>query len=233
MKIAAFVSLALLAPLAAGAQTIKLANPGFEQAPKPGDAIPGWRPHQHAGDPSYEFALDDKVFAKGKSAFRITRLLEQDYGALDQTLPGRDLIGKEIEFSALVKTRDVGKRGFVLCINIIDAGGDVREQLRSNPRTVGTIDTWTRLTARAKVPSGTRSVELGFLLIDGGTVWVDEASAKIVTPAAGNAGDKTKAGETTRTSAKPPYPEKPAKAGKGEKKAREAATAGDANKNAG
>jgi len=201
VKIAA-VSLALLAPFAVCAQTVKLVNPGFEQPPKGGEILPGWCAHQHAGDPSYEFAVDNQVFAKGKNAFRITRLQPQDYGALDQTLPGRDLIGKEIEFSALIQAKDVDKRGFVLCINVIDASGDIRNQFRSQPRTTGTVDKWTPLSVRAKVPSGTQRVEVGFLLIGGGTIWADEATLKII-PAekaqgAGKAVEKAKGAKPTK-----------------------------------
>jgi hypothetical protein len=224
VKIAA-LALALLAPLAVDAQAIKLVNPGFEQKPKDGEVIPGWRGHQHAGDPSYEFALDTEIVAKGKNSFRIKRILPQDYGALDQIIPSRDLIGKDIEFSALVRTADVGKYGFVLCINIIDSTGSIRTQIRSQPRTTGTVDEWTRLTARTKVPSsGVREVEVGFLLMDGGTAWVDEAALKIVPPE-GLPGDKTKADEKTVTKAKPPEPEKPAKTDRKAKDAKKAAEA--------
>lgn len=180
MKIAALVSLALLAPVAADAQSIKLANPGFEQAAKTADEIPGWRPHQHAGEPSYEFAIDKKVAAKGKASFRLTRLLEQDYGALDQILPAGPLIGKEIEFSANVKTKDVGRRGFVLCINFTDSADSILQQFRSAPRMTGTTDKWTPVSLAVKVPAGVQKIEIGFLLIDSGTAWADDAALRIV-----------------------------------------------------
>lgn len=235
MKIAAAILLALLPPFAA-AQSINLVNPGFEQKPAAGETIPGWRGHQHAGEPSYEFALDSEVVAKGKASFRMKRLLEQDYGALDQIVPASTLVGKEVEFSALVRTRDVGKRGFVLCVNVIDRTGGVREQFRSKPRTTGTNDEWTRLSVRAKVSSGTRDIEVGFLLIDGGTIWADEATLKVVEPGAPDEeGAKTKVPEKTETDGKPPAPEAaPGDAGKkaekkpdrkADRKAKEAAKA--------
>lgn len=228
MKIAAAISFTLLAPFAAAtAQSIKLANPGFEQKPAAGETIPSWRSHQHAGDPAYEFALDSAITAKGKMSFRLKRLHKQDYGALDQIIPARTLIGKEVEFSALIRTQDIGKRGFVLCINVIDATGGIREQFRSKPRLTGTIDEWTPVSVRAKVSSGSREIEVGFLLIDGGTVWADEAALKIVDPDQPEETGKTKVPEKTETTGKPPAPETaPRKADrKADKKARDAAKA--------
>jgi len=179
VKIAALVTFVLIAPFAARAETIALVNPGFEEPPIPADIVPGWNPQQHAGDPAYEFALDTKTFAKGKQAFRLTRFKEEEYAVLDQRVAIPKFGGQDVEFTALVRTKDVGPKGFTLCLNFLSSDGSIMQQVKSQPIT-GTIGKWTPVKVSAKVPVRTFYVEPGFLLLDGGTIWADEATLKTV-----------------------------------------------------
>ena len=177
MKIAAFVPLALLLSVAARAETIELVNPGFEMPSTEGDPVPGWTAQQHAGEPAYEFAVDTKSFAKGKQAFRLTRLTPEEYGVLEQRIQLPKIAGQDLVFTALVRTKDVGPRGFTLCLNFLSGDGGIMQQVMSTPLT-GTQGKWTPVKVSAKVPNRAFFVEAGFLLLDGGAVWADEASLK-------------------------------------------------------
>lgn len=177
VKIAAFVPLALLFSIAARADTVELANPGFEMPSTEGDPLPGWTAQQHAGEPAYEFAIDTRTFAKGKQAFRLTRLTPEEYAVLEQRIQLPKIAGQDLVFTALVKTKDVGPKGFTLCLNFISGDGGIMQQVMSTPLK-GTQPKWTPVKVSAKVPNGAFFVEAGFVLLDGGAIWADEASLK-------------------------------------------------------
>lgn len=171
------LSLALATAGAASAKDIPLKNASFEDAATVDDVISGWRALQHAGDDAYEFTTVGDVFAKGKRSMRLTRIKEQHYGALDQSLPAKPLAGKRIEYRFQVRTEDVGPEGFCAYINLTSSSGDVLEQVQGE-RITGTVDKWTTAKVAVTVPHDVHNVVVGMLLLDGGTIWADDASLR-------------------------------------------------------
>jgi hypothetical protein len=178
-----FAALTLLALAgAAQAKDLKLQNPGFEEAAKGGNVITGWRASQHAGPPSYEFTSDKTVAAKGAQSLRITRTREQVYASVEQALPAAPLVGATLEFRFQVRSKDVGPLGFMPIISLTNSSDALIEQVRGEPVT-GTVDKWKSVSVSVKVPDYVHEVVIGMLLLDGGTVWIDEATLRVTEPA--------------------------------------------------
>lgn len=169
--------LSLAAAGTAAAKDIPLRNPGFEEPATVNDLVSGWRASQHSGDDSYEFTTVGDIFAKGKRSFRLTRIKEQHYGALDQLLPAAPLAGHTIEYRVQVRAEDVGPGGFGPYINLTSSSGDVLEQIKGEFVT-GTVDKWKTIKIRLVVPHDVHNVVIGLLLLDGGTVWADDVSLR-------------------------------------------------------
>lgn len=175
-----FYRTALLLSLAAGtaaAKDIPLQNPSFEEPATVHDVVSGWRALQHSGEDSYEFTTVGDIFAKGKRSFRLTRIKEQFYGALDQSLPAAPLAGRTIEYRVQVRTEDVGPGGFCPYINLTSSSGDILEQVQGE-LTTGTVDKWKTVKVTLTVPHDVHNVVLGLLLRDAGTVWADDVSLR-------------------------------------------------------
>jgi len=175
-----FYRTALLLSLAAGtaaAKDIPLQNPSFEEPATVHDVVSGWRAVQHSGEDSYEFTTVGDIFAKGKRSFRLTRIREQFYGALDQSLPAAPLAGHTIEYRIQVRAEDVGPNGFCPYVNLTSSSGDVLEQVKGELIS-GTVDKWKTAKVRLTVPHDVHNVVIGLLLLDAGTVWVDDVSLR-------------------------------------------------------
>lgn len=173
----------------AGAKEIKLKNPGFEEPATEHDVISGWRTSQHSGEDSYEFTTVGDIYFKGKRSFRLTRIREQIYGSLDQSLPATGMLGRKIEYRFQMRAENVGPGGFFPYVNLTGRSGDLIDQIRGEVVT-GTVDKWTTVKVTLTVPDYVHHVVLGMLLMDSGTVWADEASLRIVDDAEAKPGAK-------------------------------------------
>ncbi len=164
---------AILAGASASAAEIRLENADFEAEVNARGRVPGWMFTQHSGTPAYELKIDDERATKGNRSIRMKRTAEQVYGMIAQRVPGNAYIGQTVEASASIRTEDVGQQGWVLVMSFLDHG-DVLWQERTAPLT-GTSG-WQRVKLRGKVPMRTSDIEVGFLLLDGGTGWADEVT---------------------------------------------------------
>ena len=115
-----------------GATDIALVNPGFE-APASGPKAPGWVPTQHWGpEKNYEWVVDTTSASEGKASYRIKRLSPQAFGMIQQQASVQSFAGKTLEFSAMLKTEEVGPEGWLLVANI-ESRNAILEQIRSTP----------------------------------------------------------------------------------------------------
>ena len=158
-------------------QPLPLKNPGFEERAAEGN-IPGWEIEQHVGPPeevAYEVTMDAAGASFGSSqSLRLTRLTKQVYAVVHQTVPvPSDAAGKQLTFSAQLKTRDVGPDGWLMTLTMNGADGPMG-RVMAKPLT-GTSG-WQKVDLAVTVRPGTRSVAVGFLLLDSGTGWADDAS---------------------------------------------------------
>ncbi|GEM_PF-858898 len=169
------------APLPRQAGEIEVQNGDFEQ-PRSGDQIPGWTLSQHAGDPAYEMDCDTRDPGEGKTSFRMTRTRKQVYGLINQVVPlPADVAGKTVVFSALVRTEGVGSRGWRLAVNLM-GGNAILDQQRAAPATGTTA--WHRESVSFTAPEHITAVDIGAMLLDEGTGWIDDARVQVLDAAA-------------------------------------------------
>ena len=169
------LSLSIISPAWAGKVEIK--NPGFEAS---GTAPLGWSVLQHAGEPAYETAIDDKVFKEGKYSFSMKRKKKQIFGLLRQIvdLPEGGNEGKRLHFSAMLRTEKVGKAGWGLVVNFLTVpDGRILSQVRSKPLRGDTG--WTRVELVEPIPKGTGRLSIGVMLLDEGKGWVDDVKLEV------------------------------------------------------
>jgi hypothetical protein len=153
------------------ARDLTVVNGDFKQTAADG-SIPGWKFVQHAGPRSYDTLIDKQGAYKDSGSFRMTRIRDQFYGTLAQDVAVGSAAGQTVELSAMMKTADVGPKGWELMI----AGAGVRE---FSPPLSGTGD-WQRITLRAQVPKTTTTISVGATLLDGGTGWLDDVQLRAV-----------------------------------------------------
>jgi hypothetical protein len=156
---------------AASGQALVVVNGDFEQAAHDHN-VPGWSITQHAGPASYTSGIDSDGAFKGYGSFRITRTHEQVYGSIVQDVAVAKFAGKTIELSAMMKSENVGPRGWKLFVN---APG---KQVYSQGLT-GTI-AWKREAVKLELPANARTITIGASLLDGGTGWLDEVELRVL-----------------------------------------------------
>ena len=156
--------------------SIALRNPDFEAKPGADGATDGWSTSQHAGPVSYKFGIDHGTSATGAASLRIERTREQVYGMIAQNVPISAHAGRTIEFSAQMKTADVGPEGWQLMLTFT---GGVPNPRHTAPALSGTQD-FRKVTIRAQVPTGAQEAEVAAILHDRGTAWLDDVHLRIV-----------------------------------------------------
>ena len=176
-SVAALLCLPCVAAPADSTSDIPLVNPGFE-ATATGPRAPGWNPTQHYGPTrNFEWAVDTSTASEGKASYRIRRLSPQVFGMINQAVSVLPYAGKTVEFSAMLKTDEVGPEGWLLVVNVENRNA-VLEQLRSDPAT-GT-QKFKRHSVRVKLPADAFEVKVGVMLLDAGTGWVDDVKLRVV-----------------------------------------------------
>ena len=139
-------------------ETIAIANGDFEQ-PASGDDIPGWMLAQHAGVVGYKAMLDHDGAAHGQTSLRFTRTAPQVYGEMMQRLNLARYGGKTVELSAMMKSVDVGPKGWKLFI-----AGNVPGTLAYSPGVKETTG-WQRQSVQLKLPAQISDVAIGATLL--------------------------------------------------------------------
>lgn len=164
---------------------LALENPGFEDAGGEMN-VPGWSLFQHAGDPSYVMTIDKKSPGKGKQSLRLTQVLPQFYGVIEQKVKATpDMAGKMIEFAALARTSKVGEKGWVISIYLYDPAEQLLAEYQSTPL-LGTTK-WQRVKAVGKVVPNTSSFTIGVQMLDSGNHgigWADDLQLRVFKPEA-------------------------------------------------
>lgn len=167
----------LIAPAHAAAGNTVLLNPGFEEPLDTSGSRLGWQLSQHAGVPAYEMGFDKQVFSEGKQSYKIKRVVYQVFGQVSQKIRAPKAIGKTLEYSAMLRTQDVGELGWMLVVDFLDIEGYLVKQIRSKPLT-GTTK-WQRVGVKHTVPPRTFKINVGATLLDAGTGWIDDAKISI------------------------------------------------------
>lgn len=146
---------------------------------------PGWWFMQHAGETSFEFAIDDQVAKEGKRSLRIKRIGKQPWGMVSQTVRADRFRGKRVRLTAFLRLENVEPygsgalrewSGAVLVLRSQGALDDMRD------RPLRGTKPWTRVSAEIDVPPMASVIEFGAMLSGTGTLWVDTFKLEAVGP---------------------------------------------------
>lgn len=174
-------------PAAAAAQatsgyTYTLINPGFESTTvnRKGDPD-GWYSFQHAGDKSYDFALDGERPRSGQRSLRIENTGPEPYGAIAQIVEAKPFVGKTARLTGWLRTRDASGLGAGLTLLVLSGGATLDQNFMYDQSVRGTTD-WQRFTITIPVKPGADRVEVGAMLRGKGALWLDDVELAFVTP---------------------------------------------------
>lgn len=188
MRIRSIAAFALLAAAAmdspvSAAAAVPLVNAGFEsKRPGEGGSPEGWSAFQHAGEESYDFALDSGQKKGGTQSVRIKRFGPELYGTIMQVVDGAPLAGKTVRLSAWIRTEDVpetGRGGAALVLTAMRGSSILAHEFMKRDRLRGTND-WKRVSIELALPARTTRLEVGATLEGAGTAWVDDFELEIV-----------------------------------------------------
>jgi len=182
-------ALAALVAIAAGASAgaatataVPLVNPGFESNRPGAEGAPeGWTAIQHAGEASYDFALDSGRKKSGTQSMRIKRIGPEPYGTVMQVIDAVPLAGKTVRLSAWMRTEDIpaSARGAGLVLTAMRGSSILAWEFMKRDRLRGTSD-WQRVSIELALPARTTRLEAGATLEGAGTAWVDDFELEIV-----------------------------------------------------
>lgn len=182
----------LLVANGASAQDTEPRNLSFEERPPtPRAPPPGWWYVQHAGPPSFEYALDDQVAKDGKYSMRIKRTGKEPFGLVLQRIKADHFRGKRVRLSAFLRLDNVEPYGVgalremsgaVLMLRSQAGGPMVLDDMREHPLR-GTLP-WTEASVEIDVPATATTLEFAAMLSGSGTLWADGLRLEVVDPGA-------------------------------------------------
>jgi hypothetical protein len=150
-----------------------LRNSEFEQCDSENWVV-GWERYQHAGDRVYRYTCDTTTKKEGKSSARLDQTGPQVFGSFLQRLPVGSLQGRRVKLSAWVKAEKIGEEGGGFYIRT-ERSGAILKTNSVSARTKGSHD-WKLLSFVFEVPKEATDIEVGGMIEDLGSVWIDSMS---------------------------------------------------------
>jgi hypothetical protein len=161
------------APVNAVPSGVSLANPGFEST-VPGrrnNDPEGWFSHQHAGEVSYKFALDNADPHGGARSLRIENVGPEPYGAIAQRVDAQPYRGKTARLSGWLRTRDSANASLTLIV--LANGVQLANNFMADAPVKGTT-AWKRYTISLPVAPNAEFIEIGAMMQGKGVLWLDD-----------------------------------------------------------
>jgi len=156
----------------APAQAVSLVNPGFEStAPGRRNDPEGWFSHQHAGEPSYNFAIDTAEPHSGLRSLRIDNVVVEPYGAISQTVDAKPYRGRTAQVSGWLRTRDSANAA--LTIIVLANGSPLTNNFMADAPVKGTTG-WKRYSIAVPVEPQAEFIEVGAMMQGKGTLLLDD-----------------------------------------------------------
>lgn len=160
--------------LPAGAIVVPLKNPSFN-ADAQGRFV-GWTAHEHNRGNSYTFVADTANAYSAPSSARIQRYGDEFFGLLRQLIPmQQSWVGKKARLSGYLRTEGATGSGGALVIQARVSGSPIAHDHMDAHRATGTRD-WKRYTVEITLPANASELQVGAMLQDDGTLWVDDLS---------------------------------------------------------
>jgi hypothetical protein len=162
-------------------------NMSFEEPAPDKGPPPGWWFVQHAGPPSFEFALDDQVAQDGRYSLRIRRTGAEPFGLVMQRIRADRFRAKRARLTAFLCLDHVEAygpgvlremSGAVLMLRSQGAGILTLEDMRDRP--LRGTKPWTEVSVEIDVPEAASIIEFGAELSGSGTMWADAFTLEVI-----------------------------------------------------
>lgn len=157
---------------------VVIVNPGFESTVRGrrNNDPEGWFSHQHAGEPSYRFAVDTANPRSGARSLRIENIGPEPYGAITQTIDAKPYRGKTVRLTGWMRTQDT--ENAVLTLAAMSNGIPLANNFMADAQVKGTTG-WTRYTITLPVANNAEFVEVGAMMQGKGTAWLDDVEVGV------------------------------------------------------
>lgn len=160
-------------------QPIALANASFNGDPQ--GRILDWVAVEHNVGKSYTFVADTVQARSAPSSARIHRHGPEIYGVLEQRLVAKpEWRGKTVRLSGYLRSEGVNGTGGALILQAIDGSGNILLNEHMDGRRVLGNTPWRQYSVQMRLPATTWFVQVGAMLEEGGTLWVDDLALDIL-----------------------------------------------------
>jgi hypothetical protein len=186
--LASAVFVCVIAPVRdVSAQENEPRNLSFEEPTPVGGSPPGWWFIQHAGAPSFEFAIDDRISKDGQRSLRIKRTGTEPFGLILQTVRGGQFRGKRVRLTAFLRLDNVepfgrgalrDMSGATLLLRSQGNGAFALDDMRDRP--LRGTKAWSKAGVEIDVPPTADIVEFGATLSGTGTLWATAFKLEVV-----------------------------------------------------
>lgn len=163
-----------------GKQAITLVNPGFDVDAS--GRFPGWTKLEHNVGNSYRFEADSEVYAlTPPNSLRISRFGPEFFGLTEQRVRVQpEWIGRTVRLSGYLRTRGVTGTGAALVLQVRDGYDQILVAEQMDGRRVrGDLD-WQQYSVQVRVVQGAWWLQVGAMLQDDGTLWVDDLALDLM-----------------------------------------------------
>lgn len=166
-------------PLLPPGQPVPLQNPSFN--PGANGKIEGWTLLEHMTGNSYTFVADGKAAHSAPASMRIRRHGKEFYGLAAQTIKVRpEWINKTVRLSGFLKTSGATGTGAGLVLQARSGIDTILANDHMNENRVKGTQGWKRYSISMRIPPGTWALQVGAMLEDDGTLWVDDLALAVL-----------------------------------------------------
>lgn len=163
----------VIEPLPPGAVAVALNNPSFNADAQ--GRFPGWTLHEHNRGESYTFVADAANAHSAPTSARVQRHGVEFFGLMQQLIKIRpEWYGKTARLSGYLRTEGAVGTGGALVIQARNSGSSPLAHDHMDDRRVTGTQGWKRYAVEVKIPTGAAEIQVGAMLQDDGTLWVDD-----------------------------------------------------------
>lgn len=158
---------------------IAMVNPSFNA--DAGGQIEGWHPIEHASGKSYTFVADRQSPRSRPSSLRIHRHGHEAFGLFEQRVEAPpEWAMRTVRLSAALRSAGVAGVGGGLVLQARTANNVILAHDHMDGRRLRGDVKWGRYAVELKLPPTTRSLLVGIMLEEGGTLWADDVTLELL-----------------------------------------------------
>lgn len=160
-------------------EQVVIQNSSFDEQGPAG--IAQWLGIEHVHPGHYLFELDKHQPKSLPSSARISRVGDEDFGSLQQTVVIKSCwVGKRAVLTGFLRSAEVAEVGGALVLQANGGGGSILAWNHMNEQKVRGTTSWKSYSIDIAVPADTYFLRFGFMLEGPGTLWADDMKLEII-----------------------------------------------------